>query len=366
MPGSKLAVKTGDASAELNIESLRHQLSLFGKADLRKSRWQLIDTLVPYAALWVLMCCVIRRGYPYWAVFVPILLASFLLVRIFIFFHDAVHGSFFASDRANRILGYVTGILTFTPYDSWRRPHFIHHGTYANLDHRGVGDIWTLTVDEYLAASRRVRLTYRLYRSRAVLLGLGPSFLFLLVQRFPNKGDGRLERQSVIATNLAILAIMAMASVTIGLRTYVMIQLPVAIIGGTIGVWLFYVQHQFEGVYWARNEAWDPVRAALTGCSHYKLPKVLQWITGNIGLHHVHHVLQRVPNYRLQEAYDHVAVLQAAKKLSLRGSVRSLGLNLWDERRQRMVSFRSLKNAPDCRCSERRGGWHRQGSEVAR
>jgi acyl-lipid omega-6 desaturase (Delta-12 desaturase) len=340
-----LVVNADDVGAQLTIESLRKQLAPFGKADLKQASWQLIDTLVPYAALWVLMWYMIRQGYSYWAVLAPILLASFLLVRIFIFFHDSVHGSFFASERTNRILGYIMGILTFTPYDSWRRPHFIHHGTYANLDHRGVGDIWTLTVDEYLTASRRERLAYRLYRSRAVLLGLGPTFLFLFVFRFPNKGDGKLERRSVLVTDLAILTIMAAASMTIGLRTYFMIQLPVAIIGGTMGVWLFYVQHQFESVYWARNEAWDPVRAALTGCSYYRLPKVLQWITGNIGLHHVHHVLQRVPNYRLQEAYNHTAVLQAARRLTLRGSVRSLDLNLWDETGQRMVSFRSLKRA---------------------
>lgn len=341
--GIPVVASTADAGLQLNIDALRLQLAPFGKADLRRAVWQLIDTLVPYAALWVLMCYMIRHGYSYWAVLVPILVASCFLVRIFIFFHDSVHGSFFASDRANRILGYAMGVLTFTPYDFWRRPHFIHHGTYANLDHRGVGDIWTLTVDEYEAASRRERLAYRLYRSRAVLLGLGPAFHFLLVQRFPARQDGKLERQSVMATNLAILAIMAIAYATIGLRTYLLIQLPLAVIGGTIGVWLFYVQHQFEGVYWARNAAWDPVRAALTGCSYYKLPKVLQWITGNIGLHHVHHVLQRVPNYRLQEACNHLPFLQAAKRLTLRGSVRSLGLNLWDETQQRMVSFRSLR-----------------------
>jgi len=233
--------------------------------------------------------------------------------------------------------------LTFTPFDYWRRTHNIHHGTYSNLDIRGFGDIWTLTVDEYRAAPPRVRLAYRLYRNPLVFLGIGPGYMFLIAQRYQHAWKEKGKRHSVILTNAAICVILAIACLTIGWRTYLSIQLPVMLVSGGIGVWLFFVQHQFEGVYWSRHTQWDPLKAALQGSSYYKLPKLLQWFSGNIGLHHVHHVFPRIPNYNLQDCYDHFPVLQQVRPLTIRRSLKSLRLHLWDEDQKRLVSFGSLK-----------------------
>lgn len=313
------------------------------KPDLQKAIWQLINTFVPYIALWGLMIFTIQQGYSYWITLALALVAAGIWARTFIFFHDCGHGSFFASRQANRILGYISGILTFTPYEDWRRAHAVHHATAGDLDRRGVGDVWTLTVAEYLSSSKRIRFAYRVYRNPFIMFGLGPTIIFLIAQRFPHKGARKRERDSVIITNLAILTILVLASVTIGIRTYLLIQIPIMLIAGAVGVWLFYVQHQFEGVYWARHEDWDPVKAALGGSSYYKLPKVLQWFTGNIGLHHIHHLRPLVPNYNLQKCYDEVPAMQSVEPVTLRSSLNSLWLKLWDEDHQKMISFRTLK-----------------------
>jgi omega-6 fatty acid desaturase (delta-12 desaturase) len=321
-------------------------LAEYAKSDPRKAIWQLVNTLIPYAILWYLMIRSIQLGYSYWLTLGLAVVASGLMVRIFIFFHDCTHGSFFASRRANKIVGYITGILTFTPYDDWRHTHSVHHATAGDLDRRGVGDVWTMTVDEYLEAPRLQKLAYRLFRHPLITFGLGPSFMFLIVHRFPHKGATKRQRRSVWLTNLALLAIIVVAALTIGLQTYLLIQLPMMIIAGAAGVWLFYIQHQYEKVYWARHEEWDPIQAALEGSSYYKLPKVLQWFTGNIGLHHVHHLRARIPNYNLQECHDNVPVAQAVEPLTIRTSLRSLWLHLWDERNGVLVSFRALKTLP--------------------
>ena len=309
---------------------------------VRKAVWQLINTFVPYLALWGAMVFVALRGYPYWVTLALAVPAAALLIRIFIFFHDCCHGSFFASDRANRILGYICGILTFTPFDDWRRAHAAHHATAGDLDRRGMGDVWTMTVEEYLAASPMRRVAYRILRNPVVMFGLAPAALSLVCHRFPHRGAGRRERRSVAITNLAIAGMLVAAGLTIGVGQYLSIQLPVLIIAGTVGVWLFYVQHQFEGVYWSRRGDWDPLRAALEGSSYYKLPKLLQWCTGSIGLHHIHHARPGVPNYNLQRCQDGVEPAQAVEPLTLRKSLGSLRLNLWDERAGQLVSFRSV------------------------
>jgi omega-6 fatty acid desaturase (delta-12 desaturase) len=321
----------------------RQTLSEYKQANLGKATWQLLDTFVPYLALWILLVFMVHLGYSYWILLALTIPASLLLLRIFIFFHDCCHNSFFASRRANRILGYIAGILTFTPYDDWRRSHGRHHNTTQDLDRRGVGDIWTLTVEEYLAAPKGKRLAYRVYRNPFALFGLIPSIYFFIRQRFPNKVAGNRERYSVVFTDMAILAIIGGASMTIGLSTYLLIQLPIMAIAGAIGVWLFYIQHQFEGVYWARHENWDPIRVALEGSSYYRLPKVLQWFTGNIGLHHIHHLHPLIPNYHLQGFYDAEPAAQAVAPLTIRRSLKSLRLNLWDEAGQKMVSFGAMK-----------------------
>jgi omega-6 fatty acid desaturase (delta-12 desaturase) len=340
-------MNAGGASDETSIHSLRKALSQYAKPDLRRAIVQLIDTFLPYIALWVVLVYLLDQHYPIAEIIFFMFIASLFLVRIFIFFHDCAHASFFASQRANTILGYAAGILTFTPFTYWRHNHLVHHGTYADLDRRGVGDIWTLSVEEYQAASRMKQLAYRLYRNPFVFLGIGPGYYFLIAQRFLHQWEGKNERYSVVVTNLAILGIISAAGLIIGLRTYLLIQLPILLISGAIGVWLFYVQHQFEGVYWSRHENWDPVKAALKGSSYYKLPKILQWFTGNIGLHHIHHVLPRIPNYALQRSYDESPAMQTVRPLTIRRSLKSLFLNLWDEEQQKLVSFRSLKKGTD-------------------
>jgi len=321
-----------------------HQALLpYGRPSYRKAIWQLVDTFVPYLALWALMIYLCREGHSYWISLALSLPAGALLIRIFIFFHDCCHGSFFGSRRANAILGYIAGVLTFTSFENWRFSHIAHHTTAGSLDRRGMGDIWTMTVEEYAGASTLTRLGYRLFRNPIVLFGVAPAILFLILQRFSNKNARKRERISVILTNLGIVAVILIASLTMGWRTYVMLQLPIILVAGAIGVWLFYVQHQYEGVYWARQEQWDPTKAALEGSSYYKLPRILQWFTGNIGLHHIHHLRPGIPNYNLQQCYDDIPALQVVQPLTIRRSLRCLWLKLWDEKGQALVSFRSVK-----------------------
>ena len=247
---------------------------------LRRGLWQLINTLVPYAALWYLMY--LSLGVSYWLTAVLALVAAGLFVRVFIIFHDCGHGSFFRSRKANDILGFITGVLSFTPYYHWRWQHALHHASAGDLDRRGTGDVWTLTVQEYLEASRWRRFAYRLARNPLVLFALAPLFLFLVKQRVPSRKAGRRERNSVYLTNIALVALATGMAGLFGLRTYLLLQLGVLAGAGAAGVWLFYVQHQFEGVYWERGDEWDYATAALKGSSFYKLPKVLQWFSGNI------------------------------------------------------------------------------------
>jgi omega-6 fatty acid desaturase (delta-12 desaturase) len=314
----------------------------YGQSNFRKSLWQLLNTLGPYGLLWALMIFTIQRAYPYWVTLSLALVAAGILVRVFIIFHDCCHGSFFASRRANTILGYVTGILTFTPFEDWRHTHNRHHATAGDLDHRGVGDVWTMTTEEYLAAPLMKRLGYRVYRNPLIFLGPGAALLFLCFQRFSTKGAGSRERRSVRRTNMAFLCIVGIAAWTIGLGTYLLIQLPIILIAGGCGLWLFYIQHQFESVYWVRHESWDSLSVALQGSSYFKLPKILQWFTGNIGLHHIHHVRPSIPNYNLQQCHDEIPAFHEVPAITLRSSFRSLRLALYDAEKRKLVSFRSL------------------------
>lgn len=318
-------------------------LSKYEKPDRNKAIGQLLNTLVPFFGMWALMAWMINTGVSYWLTLPLILMTAGLLIRIFIFFHDCCHGSFFASRSANRFWGYVCGLLIFTPFEDWRHNHAGHHATSADLDRRGTGDIWTMTVSEYLAAPRRTQIAYRLFRNPLVLFGLGPPIIFILSHRFARKGDGQRERNSVMLTNLLLVAVLGAVIWAMGWRTYLMIQVPTMSLASAVGIWLFYVQHQFEEDYWARHADWDPIRAALDGSSYYKLPKPMQWITGNIGLHHIHHLRPRIPNYNLQRCYDDIPELQQVEPLTFFGSLHCLWMNLWDEQEQRMVSFRAIK-----------------------
>jgi omega-6 fatty acid desaturase (delta-12 desaturase) len=326
----------------------RRALSRYEQPDRRKAVGQLFDTLLPYGLLWGAMVWMLRAGLPYWSILPLLVIAAGFLVRTFIIFHDCCHGSFFTSRNANRILGYCTGILTFTPYEGWQRPHNFHHATAGDLDRRGTGDIWTMTLNEYRAAPARTRLAYRIFRHPLVLFVVGPVLLFLVSYRLPRKGSGTRERRSVLVTNLSLLAIGVAAHFTIGLPTYLLIQLPLTAISGTAGVWLFYVQHQFEEVYWERHEEWDPARAALEGSSYYRLPALLEWFTGSIGFHYLHHLRPRIPNYRLRECAAELPVAPASGPLTMRGSLKCLCLHLWDEADKKLVPFPTRSSrAPD-------------------
>jgi acyl-lipid omega-6 desaturase (Delta-12 desaturase) len=319
------------------------RLKDFASPDSRKAAVQLIDTVVPYFATLVLMYLTIRWGAPVWVTLALSIPAALFMVRAFILFHDCAHGSFLKSRKAMTVLGTLLGILTFTPYATWRCCHGIHHATVGNLDRRGIGDIWTMTVQEYKAGSLFRRFLYRAYRHPLVLFGLGPIYLFLISNRFPGKDAKKDQVRSVYITNLAILAIAVACSLTIGLRAYLLIQLPILFFAAIGGIWLFYVQHQFDPSYWARSCDWQSFEACMRGSSFYKLPPVLQWFSGNIGLHHIHHLQPRIPNYRLQACLNAIPDLHLKDAITLRRSFSAIYLNLWDEIDKKLVSFRSLR-----------------------
>lgn len=322
---------------------LHKQTARFMTPSLRHSLGQIANTFIPYAALWAMMIYTINSGYPYWATFLLVLPASALLIRLFIIFHDCCHTSFFKSQRANQVIGFIFGVITLTPYSEWGTAHLEHHSTVANLERRGIGDVWTMTVAEYRNANFWMRLGYRLVRNPLVMFGLGPIWVFFIRNRFSHKGASRAEWTSVLLTNLAILGLLVLSYFTIGLKTFLLIELPIQYIGGMLGIWLFYVQHQFDPTHWYPAENWDYMTASIFGSSYYKLPKILQWISGNIGLHHVHHINPRIPNYSLQACLDATPFLQQVVPLTILGSLKTVTMNLWDEEKERLVSFRSLR-----------------------
>jgi len=303
--------------------------------------WQLVSTLVPLVGALILMNWSLSVSY--WLTLALAIPAAGLTIRTFIIMHDCGHGSFLPSKTWNNIIGWVTGILTTTPYSHWRREHAIHHATSGHLEQRGTGDISTMTVKEYLAAGRLRRFWYRVYRNPVILLVFGPAFLFIK-HRWPTRGiAGKKEIWNVHLTNLALAALITTLSLLIGFKDFIMIWLPVFLLSGAAGVWLFYVQHQFEDAYWRGGDDWDYATAAVAGSSYFRLPKVLQWFTGNIGFHHVHHLSPKIPNYRLERCHKENPTFQKVVTLTLRESVRTLGLRLWDEESGRMVGFGHLR-----------------------
>jgi len=286
----------------------------------------------------------LSHGVSWWLTVPLAILAGAFLVRVFIIFHDCGHGSFFKSEAANHIVGAVTGLLAFTPFYHWRWEHAIHHSSAGHLDRRGTGDVWTMTVQEYLEASRWKRFAYRLARNPFVLFVLAPLFLFLVMHRVPSLKAPARERYSVYWTNLGIGVMAAGLIWLFGLKAYLIIQLTVLMTAASVGLWLFYVQHQFEGVYWERGEHWDYAQAALKGSSFYKLPRVLQWFSGNIGFHHIHHLSPRIPNYQLEECHRAEPLFQTVKPVTLLSSLRSFTFRLWDEQERKLVGYRHLRS----------------------
>jgi omega-6 fatty acid desaturase (delta-12 desaturase) len=319
----------------------KDNVTRFQAASLWRARWQMINSFVPYALLWVGM--VYALAVSYWLMLPLALLAAGFLARIFIIFHDCGHGSFFKSQRANTVTGMIAGLLNLTPFRHWRWQHALHHGTAGDLDRRGSGDIWTLTVQEYLQSSRWRRFAYRLARNPIVLFAIAPLYVFVVHHRFAASTAPRRERQSVRRTNWILLAVTLAMSAMIGLKPFLLIQFTVSAFAGAAGLWLFYVQHQFEGAYWARTDKWNYTDAALKGSSFYKLPRILQWFSGNIGFHHIHHLSPRIPNYYLQRCHEADPFLKAIKPVTLMASLKSVSFRLWDEQHNVFVGFRHIR-----------------------
>ena len=323
---------------EWNVE-----LKKYAQPDVKKSMVQLFTAIIPYLTLLTVMYLIMSNGYSYWIVLLLSILAGGFLVRIFIIFHDCAHQSFFNSKPACEVVGNICGILTFTAFADWRRAHATHHASVANLEKRGVGDVWTMTVDEYLSSTKLRRFYYRAYRNPLFHFFIGPLFLFLVVNRFPGKYSKKKEFISIIFTNLMILSIVITASFVIGIKNYIAIQLPTVFVAGSIGVWFFYIQHQFANVYWAHNENWDPFKAAMEGSSYYKIPEVLNWFSGHIGYHHLHHLNPRIPNYNLKKCYDNIPELHEVVPITLFKGFKSIFLQLYDENQKKLISFSKLK-----------------------
>jgi omega-6 fatty acid desaturase (delta-12 desaturase) len=335
-----------DAGAHRPAPDARHwvmALAPYREPSLARSLAELVVTVVPFVALWLAMLLSLR--YSYWLCLLLAVPAAGFLVRLFMIQHDCGHGSFFRRRRANDWLGRVLGVLTLTPYGYWRRTHAMHHATAGHLGRRGTGDVETLTVREYQSLPAWRRALYRLTRHPIVVLGLGPFYLFVLQHRLPVRlmRAGWQPWLSVMSTNLAIAAVIGLLVVLLGVRDVLLVQAPIILLASSAGVWLFYVQHQFEHTWWAWDADWNLHTGALHGSSHYDLPPVLRWFTANIGIHHVHHLASRIPCYRLGEALRDHPELQGVSRLTLKESFRCLRLALWDEDRRRLVGFREAR-----------------------
>lgn len=321
----------------------RTAIANYQKSHAGKSTWQLINSAIPLVILWYLMYLSLSWGYLYTLLLA--LPAAGMTVRVFIIQHDCGHGSFFSTRKANDLTGIFCSIFTLTPYQYWKMNHNIHHANAGNLEHRGIGDIYTMTVQEYLALSKWGRFKYRLYRNPLVLFIVVPSVLFTILYRFPTVRAKVLKPTypSIFYTDIMLGVLFVVLGLEIGFLNLLAIQLPITFISSTAGLWLFYVQHQYEDTYWSTDEEWDFAKAAMQGSSYYKLPKILQWFTGNIGFHHIHHLNPKIPNYNLEKVHKNIPEFQAAHTLTLLSSLRSTFLTLWDENQKKLVSFRYLK-----------------------
>lgn len=331
----------------LPARDARHWTRILGRyntANPMRSVVELAITALPFGMLWIAAWFTFSIGHPLASLLFAIPAAGFLL-RLFLIQHDCGHGTFFARRPANDWVGRVIGVLTLTPYDCWRRTHAIHHATTGNLDRRGIGDIETLTVREYQARSWRGRLTYRLYRHPLIMFGVGPAYLFLIKHRLPLglMHEGWLPWVSSMATNVAIAVVVAALCWSIGIKAFLFVHLPITLLAAMAGVWLFYLQHQFEQTTWERDDRWNLHEAALYGSSHYDLPPLLRWFTANIGIHHVHHLCSRIPYYRLSRVLREHPELGEVGRVTILQSFRFVRLVLWDEAQRHLVSFREIR-----------------------
>lgn len=316
----------------------------FEKPSTARATWQAVTTIGGYFATWAAMWFILKSASISSLWCIPLAaLAGGLLVRVFIIFHDCCHGSFYKNPTVNRWLGYFTGTLAFTPFKHWKWEHSIHHATAGDLDRRGVGDIWTLTVEEYLALSKKQRLVYRAVRNPFILFGIAPIYLFVVRERIPSPKANPLTKKAVWMTNFAILGMLVTGALIFGLLPYLLLQTLVIGIAASAGVWLFYIQHQFEGVYWERHEHWEYCSAALEGSSFYKLPRILQWFSGNIGYHHIHHLSSKIPNYHLEACHNSHPEFQEVKPVTIPISMKSFGYRLWDESEKVLIGWRRMR-----------------------
>lgn len=322
------------------------RLAPYRQPDARRSVLEITVTIIPFIAVWAAMYALFQ--YSMTAAWALAPLAAFLLVRLFIIQHDCGHSSTFESRAANDWVGRALGVLTLTPYDYWRRSHALHHASSGNLDRRGIGDITTLTVDEYRALSFWRRVGYRVYRHPLVMFVIGPSWLFMVSHRLPllSAVRGDLPWLSTMGTNAAIIVLYGALMYVIGPWTFLLIQLPIVALAASLGVWLFYVQHQFEDTYWHRTGHWTHEDAALHGSTFYDLPRPFMWLTGNIGIHHVHHLSSRIPFHRLPQVIRDYPELTNIGRFTFTDSIRCIGLSLWDERAGKLVSFRQSRQLP--------------------
>jgi acyl-lipid omega-6 desaturase (Delta-12 desaturase) len=337
-----------DTRSPSRIRSAREWITILHRYR-EPSHWrsvlEILITIVPFVLLWILMWASLRLSY--WLCLMIAVPAAGLLVRLFMIQHDCGHGAFFRHRWANDWVGRALGIMTLTAYDHWRNSHAIHHASSGNLERRGIGDIDTLTVREYLELSHWRRLGYRLYRHPVVMFGIGPAYLFLIRHRLPITGmrSGWRAWASTMATNALIAFISALTMWFIGVGSFILVQMPIVLLAASIGVWLFYVQHQFEDTYWAGETSWTFHDAALHGSSHYDLPLVMRWFTANIGIHHVHHLCSRIPYYRLPRVLRDHPELSDIGRLTLTRSLRCVPLVLWDETRRELICFRQLRTS---------------------
>ena len=319
----------------------REAVARYERPSVRHSLIDLGTSVVPYLALTVAMYFSLRVSV--WISLALAVPAAGFLLRTFIVFHDCAHGSFLPNRRANLWVGRFTGLLVFQPFANWRHNHAVHHGSSGDLDRRGTGDVPTLTVDEYLARPWKSRLGYRLFRSPVVMFGIGPIWSLMIGPRLWSSGMRPRQRRSVIATNIVLAIVIAAIVSTVGLQAWLLVQMPTAIIAGTLGVFMFYVQHQFEDAYWETSERWSYADAALQGSSYLRLPKLLQFFTGNIGLHHVHHLSAKIPNYNLQRAHDESPIFRDVPVLSVGDGLRAVRLKVIDRQSGRLLTWREVK-----------------------
>lgn len=320
---------------------LKKEVAPYEKTELKSSIIQMVNTLIPLFVLWYLAYASLSVSY--WLSLPISLIAAGFVIRTFIIFHDCCHGSFFKNKKANNIVGTLTGVISLTPYMQWKYSHSVHHASSGNLDKRGIGDIWMMTVTEYNESPWYTKFYYRVYRNPIILFGIGPIAVFLLQYRFNRRGAKRKERLNTYLTNLLIVIVYALLILAIGWKAFLLVQVPIFYFASMLGIWLFYVQHTFEDSYFENEDEWSYIQAAVEGSSYYKLPKPLQWITGNIGFHHVHHLSPRVPNYHLEEAHNATPPLQQATTITVLESFKAMRFRLWNEDMKRFVTFRQYK-----------------------